>query len=77
MIDHHDIRITFYSKEHATRYSQQVADPQDTNRITRESVDLTRVTARVFRAAVALAKSGARLIAHGPRFIIYPQIHCP
>jgi len=76
MIDHHDIRITFYLKGHTTRYSQQVADPQDTNRIARESVDLTRVTARVFRAAVARAKSDP-LNRAWPRFIIYPQIHCP
>ena len=77
MIDHHGIRITFYSTGRTTRYSQQVADPQDTNRIARESVDLTRLTARVFRAVVAWAKSSVRLIVRGPRFIIYPQIHCP
>lgn len=29
MIDRHDIRITFYSKERITGYSQQVASPQD------------------------------------------------
>lgn len=74
MIDRHGIRTTFYSTERTTRYSQQVAGP---NRIARESVDLTRLTARVFRAVVAWAKSGVRLIVRGPRFIIYPQIHCP
>jgi len=62
MIDHHGIRITFYSTGRTTRYSQQVAGPQDTNRIARESVDLTRLTARVFRAVVAWTKSSVRLI---------------